>query len=432
MAETILYALIGFIILVFFHELGHFIFARLGKVGVEEFAIGMGHAIVKKKYRGTLYKIGWIPFGGYCKLKGQDDFGPVVITEDKDSFFAKPPYIRFLVTFGGPLFSYIFGIILLTIGLLAQGDFKINYTKISTIPNHPALKNGDEILAVNSEKIKNLEEVQLAMINYNKKEIKLTLMRDGKTLDVPYIPDIDKMQENPDMMHYGNANPIITFVKEDSPASKASIQKGDEVVSINNHSITNELALKYYIQHSPLPLSIKIKRQGQELVKEILPTNVNGRNFLGISFNVPRDLKKYSEKINYGLKDALKNAFNTSLNVVTLSYKGILYLIKGDVSFKDNVAGPIKIFSTMGEAGSKGGFFAFLSFAAFISIALAFFNLLPFPALDGGHMVFSIYEMIFKRRVNPKVVSVLQIFGIVILIGMLIFVSINDIIKMVG
>lgn len=432
MALTIIYALIGFIILVFFHEFGHFIFAKLGKVGVEEFSIGMGRAIAKKRYKGTLYKIGWIPFGGYCKLKGQDDFGPVVVTEEKDNFFAKPPYIRFLVSLGGPLFSYILGVVLLMMGLLAQGDLKINYTKISVSPNHTVLKEGDEILAVNGEKVKTLEEVQMLLINQNKKEIKLSVNREGKIVELNYIPDIEKMAVDPDFMHYGNSSPALNFVKEDSPAAKAGLQKGDEIISLNGHPILNELALKHAIQNSSLPLIFKIKRNNQEISKEVTPTNQNGKNFVGISFVVKRDLSQYTEKVEYSIPQAFGNAANTSLNVITLSYKGIVYLVSGDVNFKDNVAGPVKIFTTMGEAGSKGGFFAFLSFAAFISIALAFFNFLPFPALDGGHMVFSIYEMIFRRRVSPKVASALQIFGIVILLGLMLFVTVNDVVKMIG
>ncbi|HCL56707.1 MAG TPA: RIP metalloprotease RseP [Spirochaetia bacterium] len=455
---TVIYAILGFVILVFFHELGHFFFAKMGGIAVEEFAIGMGKTVWGKKYRGTFYKIGLIPFGGYCKLKGQDDFGPVLVKEDeKDNFFSKPPYIRFLVSFGGPFFSYLLGFVFLSLALFSQGEQRIEATKISVASNHSVLKDGDEILSINGEKIQDWEKLQkMLLIDHNKQSVSVVLKRENKEITISYVPDI----ENRDIILYGKNSPVILDVKNDSAAMKDGVERGDQILSINSSPVTNEQELKYLIQTSPHPLKIVFKRvntlyslfieslfyQNSQSLKRnpeidkilgimilekfITPELSDGKKLLGISFYVPRSLEKSIVHYDYSIPGAFAQGFKDSFNVISASYKGIVYLIRGDINVKENLSGPIQIFSMLGKSGSEGGIFAFIKFAAFISLALAFFNFLPFPALDGGHMVLSIIEMITRKRVNPKVMSYLQVVGISILLLLLVFVSVNDLVKM--
>ncbi len=427
MILTILYALIGFIILVFVHELGHFVFARLGKVGVEEFAVGMGKAIFQKKHKNTLYRINIFPIGGYCKLKGQSDFGPAEVNLDKDNFFSRPPMVRFLVSFGGPFFSYLLGLLFLTFALFFQGETKINTTRISTHPGHALFQDGDEILSIQDKKVSHWQSVEQTLAENHKKELKIVVKRKDQEVIFYYTPNI----ENPDFTLYSHGNPQIKEVLEKSPAQEAGIKAGDQILFINDMAIEDEMDLKYFIQTSSLPLKIKVLRETQTLNFEVGHLNTqNNKRLLGITFHVPRkDLPITQNSYSFGTAFSL--GFKKSFDVISMSYKGIVYLIKGDIQFKENVSGPIQIFSSLGQAGSGGGFFNFLSFAGFISLALAFFNFLPFPALDGGHMVISLIEAIFRKRINVKVINALQIIGITFLLGMILFVTFNDIVKMI-
>lgn len=443
---TIIYALLGFVILVFFHELGHFIFAKIGKVGVDEFAVGMGKALWQKRYKKTLYSIRMLPIGGYCKLKGHDDFGPVKVTAEPDNFFSRPPYIRFLVSFGGPFFSYLLGLILLSFVFFSQGEMRLKYTKISTSPNNSYFMDGDEILKVNGQKVQYWREIETQMIKNNGKKIDLVLKRNGKEVK---IKDYIYKFGSADFTQFGHGDVQALEVIKDSAADKAGIQSGDIILSINNHVVKDEKDLLYWVQNSKqLPLKFKIKRYqnwvsrlveddllkagikdipGIKIIqKDIIPNVKNSKKIVGVYMYLARDLSPYAMKVQYGFHKAVSRAFSQSFDVIFLSFKGIVQMIKGEAEVK-NVAGPLRIFKKLGEAGSEGGVFSFLSFAGIISLALAFFNFIPFPALDGGHMLLALIEIVTGKKVNAKVMTVVQIIGIFFLLGMLLLVSINDI-----
>jgi regulator of sigma E protease len=461
---TIIYALAGFIVLVFFHEFGHFLLAKLGRVGVEEFAVGMGKPIWKKRWKKTLYRINIFPIGGYCKLKGQDDFGPAVISGEKDNFYNRPAWVRFLVSLGGPSFSYLLGFLFLSLAFFYQGDLKIQYTQISTTPNHEYFQDGDRILSINGEKVSDWKALQTQLMKNNNQTIDIRFERSGKTYRVK---NYHYKMEQPEIGLYGNDYPEIIKVLEKSPAAKAGLEPGDVILSINQHPIRDEFDMIHWVQNSSLPLKVQIKRyenlaakladgfrfdffqavfprnamklyesyqqqnpleKTEIITKSLVPDMRDNRKVIGVVQYVDRSfLRNYSKRITYPFPEALAHGFNQSFNVISLSYHGIVQLIQGDMDIQENVAGPVKIFKSLGEAGSEGGFFTFLSFAGIISLALAFFNFLPFPALDGGHMVLSLIEMITRKRVNPKVISVLQFVGILFLLGMLLLVTINDI-----
>ncbi len=496
MILTIIYALVGFIVLVFFHELGHFVFAKIGKVAVEEFAVGMGKPLWKKKYRGTTYKICMIPFGGYCKLKGQDDFGPVRVSNDKNDFYSRPPYVRFFISFGGPLFSYILGFIFLFIALFAQGETKINYTKISVPQKNEILMDGDEILSIEGKETKYWVDIIKGFMENNKTNSKIKIKRDNKIIEVQYTPDF----ENKEIVPF-TKNFLVLDVVKGKPADKAGIKPYDIILevngeiirdyfdlrdNINKHTIVfyyfdifdrNEFVktytspieikilhkekLKFYyfdfsnhkklVEEYEIPIDFEIKK-GIVKSKKINPYVINGSKLIGLGipfggnligyFNKQYingsknkfmmsisgiDLKIPGEKVAYGFGENFTKTFHKSYEMIIINIKGLGQLIKGKLSLEKNAAGPLRIFKILGETGSAGGFIKFLELAGIISILLAFFNLLPFPALDGGHMVISIIEMISRKRVNPKIVSVLQIIGITILLSLLVMVTILDI-----
>ncbi|HOJ49934.1 MAG TPA: RIP metalloprotease RseP [Spirochaetota bacterium] len=453
----IFYALLGFIILVFFHEFGHFIMAKIVGIRVEEFAIGMGKSIVSKNYKGTLYKINIFPIGGYCKLKGQDDFSAKIENFDEDSFYGRPATSRILVAFGGPLFSYLLGFFLLFTVLYFTGETKLNYTKIA-VSSDSLLKDGDEIVEINNKKIDNWQDLQIELLSKARENTSIKVKRDGNLINIEnffYDPSREIIAR------YKKSIPIIINVLKDSPADKVKIRPYTRIVSINNIIPSDEAKLFYAINYSNLPLSIKLeapknifgvivldiidyldyyfdfKRDNiysfiQNFIDfntvSIMPQLSNERKIIGIQYYFREyEIDKYVKKINYTIFESFDRAFSQSFNVIMLSVKGISKIFKGEIDVKSNVAGPLKIFKQLGEAGSYGGIFAFMNFTAIISLALAFFNLIPFPALDGGHIVVNFFEVVARRRPSPKIIGAIQVVGIVILLSLLFIVSINDI-----
>jgi len=453
----ILYAILGFTILVFFHEFGHFIMARIFGIKVEEFAIGMGSPILTKKYKGTIYKINIFPIGGYCKLKGQDDFSSKIESFDENSFYGRPPLQRILVAFGGPLFSYLLGFLLLTAIFYYKGDTQTLYTKVSVMPNS-LLKDGDEIISINQKKINTWQELRLELTSMAKENIKITVKRNGSIVNIDnFVYDINK-----DIItKYKKSIPIVLSTLKDNPAEKAGILPYSRITSINNMIPTDEAKLVYAINYLPLPLKVKCeipkniigvitldimdiiykdkineREKLYPLIKQvvdykelkIVPDTDNDKKIIGIYYYFRDfDKEKYIKKIEYTFIESIDKSFSQSFNVISLSLKGVFKIFRGELDAKSNVSGPIKIFKQLGEAGSSGGIFVFLNFTAIISLALAFFNLIPFPALDGGHIFINLFELITRRKPNPKIIGVIQIVGIFILISLLFLVSINDI-----
>lgn len=448
---TILYGVGGFIILVFFHEFGHFLMAKWGGVGVEEFSVGMGKALWKKRYKGTLYKIGLVPFGGYCKLKGQDDFGPVKPSVEQDNYFSRPPAVRFLISFGGPFFSYLLGFIFLALSLFMQGENKLMLTKISTTPQNAILQDGDLIKAVGGKEVSDWQALQTELLSSNQTGVQVTLIRNGQQIEVTYVPDMEK-------------NELITYhdtvsvnrVEEGFPAQAAGFQKGDQIVFINGKKVNDNLDLIYLVQWETvplvyrtfaralsfgfiselskkmiLPIEVTLKRQENFYTKKLTPRLGDaGQKLVGIDISIQEMIsEKYFVNHPLSITGALGRSFSQSVSYIVLSFKSIIMMVKGRINMRKSGAGPVKIFKTLGQTGSYGGFWSFLGFAGVISIALAFFNFIPFPALDGGHMLLSVIEMITKKRINPKVLSVIQVVGIMFLFGVLIYFTYNDILN---
>ncbi|PKL11877.1 MAG: RIP metalloprotease RseP, partial [Spirochaetae bacterium HGW-Spirochaetae-6] len=246
---TVLYGVGGFIILVFFHEFGHFLMAKWGGVGVEEFSVGMGKAIWKKRYKGTLYKIGLVPFGGYCKLKGQDDFGPVKPSVEQDNYFSRPPFVRFLISFGGPFFSYLLGFVFLALSLFMQGENKLMLTKISTTPQNAILQDGDLIKAVGGKEVSDWQALQTELLSSNQTGVQVTLIRDGQKIEVTYVPDMEKNE----LITYHDTV-TVNRVEEGFPAQEAGFQKGDQIAFINGKKVNDNLDLIYLVQWETVPM----------------------------------------------------------------------------------------------------------------------------------------------------------------------------------
>ncbi len=331
----IIYALLGFSLLIIVHELGHFIMAKVNGIKVEEFAIGMGPKIFSTEGKETKYSIGLFPIGGYVKMMGEEE-----AVYDERSFSSKSPLRRISVIIAGAFMNFLLAIIIFTVFL---NNFGYSLPKVdSLVDNMPAvaagLEEGDKFLEVNGSKVFSADDLTIGINLAKDQPINFLIERNGEKKEIVVTPKL---------------------VEED----------------------------------------------GRE------------RYMIGFAF----------ERVtNPGIVQSFKQSFKETLAVINQTYKSLKMMVTGKVNFKTDVGGPVSIIRMSGEA-AKNGIWNLMYFIAFISINLAVFNMLPFPALDGGWTVLLIIELITRRKVPDKVVGVMNYVGIMLLFGLMIAVTIKDV-----
>jgi len=338
--------------LIFFHELGHYLAAKLMGVYVEVFSIGFGKKLFSFKKYNTEWSISAIPLGGYVKMKGQDDADPTKKSYDKDSYNTKTPLQKMFILFAGPLANFVLAFFLYFI--IALGG-----------PN--AL------------------------------------------------------------------SPVIGEVIKDSPAQKAGLMKNDTILAINAKEISTWKEMADAISASNGSLNIKIQRGGYIEFKTLTPyirTSTNMFNEVIQKRMIGIGSAGVFHKLELNPYEAVLYATNQTLFASSMIFTGLKKLIIGDVPIKE-LGGVISIVKITSDA-TAAGWMSVLFFAALISVNLGVLNLLPIPALDGGHIMFNLYEFFFKKEVSEKIMVKLTIAGWIILLGVMSLGLFNDINRLIG
>lgn len=351
---TILAFIIVLGVLIFFHELGHFLVAKASGVGVLKFSLGFGPALVRKRVGETEYQVAAFPLGGYVKMLGEDpaDRDQLSHIDPRRSFSQKRLPVKAAIVFAGPFFNFMLAVVV--------------YTAIAWA-------------------------------------------------GVPYLL------------------PVIGSVQEDSPAEKAGMVAGDTIRTIAKNPVAGWDDVAKLLQEAGIAGSVEIEvlREGKIFVLHVTPamstgTNIFGeeisRPMIGITAGDATALKRYGPMggIGYG--------FAQCYRIVELTGVAVAKMIRGSISVKESLGGPILIAQVSGQT-FKAGLLPFVSLIAFISINLAIINLLPIPVLDGGHLLLFAIEGITGRPVEGKPREVAQQIGLFILIMLMLFAFYNDIVR---
>ena len=347
----IVYLIIIFIILVFVHELGHFLFARIGGIGVNEFAIGMGPKLISKQRGETLFSLRAVPFGGFCSMVGEDEE-----SEEPKAFNNRPVWARLLTLVAGSTFNIIFAAIILMIIIFSQGEPFTEIEKVeSGSPAYIAgIEKGDTIVSINDTPVK-------------------------KWIDV---------------------NTTISQIITDEVGS-------EKPTEIN--------------RNTDFTIEMKIKRADgtEDTITTPLYINENAEYMLGLTAVSKRTPLFALQSIGYGAE--------ATWNMTKMMYEALGKLITGKGSL-DDLGGVVMIADTVKDSAERG-FLYVVQLTALLSLNLGIINLLPFPALDGGRIVFLIVRQITGKRISDSFEGGFHLVGFVLLIGFMLFITVRDVQK---
>ncbi len=450
MILKILLGLIGLGIVVLVHEAGHFAAALLAGIEVEAFSIGWGPALVHKEIRGIEFRIGAFPVGGYCRMRGEQEFRSALtgkngdIPSEKGTFFGAGPWRRIGVALAGPAGNFLFSIIVLACvwGIGFKGTTLGNkivlasqYESETTYPADKAgLKTGDKIKVIEGKRVTNYQEIQEALAPHAGKQLDMTVERAGASIDLTIVPKLDKETGAGKIGVYFWTDPVVGSIVPGSPADIAGLQSGDKIRAVDGVAIPHSIAFFHAFSSKPRRAAIDFSRDGEEKTTTILVSYDEGGGFdLGLRF---KSIEYHSPKLSF--IGAIEKGFSETWKTFTYSLSGLSTLFKG-VDVTKAVSGPVRLTYMVGEVAQEGfgegigqGFLAVASFLSFLSVALFMMNLLPLPALDGGMIVLFLAEGIRRRPLKAKTFYFFQTAGAIIIFSLLLFSMFGDILFLIN
>ncbi len=423
-------------ILVFIHELGHFLAAKLFKMKVERFSVGFPPRIWGFQKGDTDYCIGATPLGGYVKIAGMvDESMDNEFLEQEPQpweFRSKPVWQRIIVIVAGVVFNMILAFFIYTGLTMNYGKTVVPvenvagiYVSDNSILKEIGFQNNDRIVGVNGNDVEYFNDL-VSGVALTSNNLNYTVIRNGERVNIPMSSSYLDSIKTRGFLDIELILPSITSgIVKGSPADKAGLKAEDQIISINGEEIRYWIQLNTKIKASEEPLEIEVKRGDEVLTFNITPTDDNT-----IGIYPPTLALAGGERIKYSFWGSIEEGYSETRDQTKGILQGFARLFSGDISVKENLGGPIAIANLTKQATESSGWIGFWTITAMLSITLAIMNILPIPALDGGHLVFLIYEGVTRKEPTEKVRIVAQNIGFFILVALMIFVVFNDVIKL--
>jgi len=459
-AESVLRALLFFVITIFvlvsFHEFGHFIAGRIFGIRVPIFSVGMGRRIFGfNKVNGftlgpldpeaelrlednTDYRLSILPIGGYAKLEGMiDETQNEALPEEIQpwEFRAKPWWQKSIVISAGVIMNVLLAWAIFSshnfiYGSEAPATTTVGYVEQGSVSQAEGVQPGDRIVSVDDKPASNWGDVDRVMVQKFGHDFSIHIERNGAIYSVLYrASDLGSLEDAPKrfgLEPVGMTAPVLDSVIPTLPASIAGLKKGDSIVAVNGVTIVGETALMDEVSSHPLkPITIDlVRRVGQRFQPARLTVTPDAKGLIGVmmqsNFTGPR------VELHYGPMAALGLGWSNLWTYARLTVVVISKVIAGKMPIAGVLGGPVKI-AQMSSQSAAGGIETFMLFMAYLSISLALVNILPIPALDGGHLLIILIEAALGHELSQRFKLNFQKVGIAILLFLLIFMTINDI-----
>lgn len=416
-------------VLVFVHELGHFLMARWLGIRVLTFAIGFGPKIVKIRRGETDYAIGIIPLGGYVKMAGQDPDDPQ--SGAPDEFLSRPKWDRFRVLIMGPLMNVALAVFLMTV-VFTRGAAVPAYEDDPVVvgavtAGAPAaragIRPGDRIVRVGRQDVPTWERFYLAIGGRADRQTDLTVVRDGREMSIAVTPAPQTKMDIGDIGILPNVHPRIRAVTAGGAADAAGIKAGDIVTALNGETMVFSAQLTAAIRKHPnQPVTFDVIRAGSPVSIAVTPRKQGAIGIVGVQID------DEVQTIQPGLIGAFALSLKRNVEFAGLIAQTLGGLLTRETS-PSQLMGPVAIAQLSGDYAAAG-WMALAVFMASLSLNLGLLNLLPIPVLDGGHLFIMSLEGLVRRDFSMKVKERLMMAGFILLMGLMVTVVYNDLARL--
>jgi regulator of sigma E protease len=420
-------------VLVFVHELGHFLAAKRVGIKVLKFQLGFNPTIVSFRRGDTEYGIGALPLGGYVKMAGENPED--TRTGRSDEFLSKSKWERFQVLIMGPFMNLALALILTAVVLYQGAEVPVYQDQPPVVgavtPDSPAAKAdiraGDRILTVAGRSVDAWEDFFIAVATKPNREVTITLLRNGTELarQVTPVPPPDSRYEIGDIGVWPDSHPYVPKVTPGEPADRAGIKAGDVILAINGESITLPSQLISIIgRNAEKPITVTVRRQGQRLDVSVIPQRGGCSGVPGENGCIGVGLGEETKTIQPGVFEAMSMSVDRNIEMTRLIFETLWGLLTRQTSPKQ-LMGPVAIAQLSGEQAQLG-WIALLALMANISLNLGLLNLLPIPVLDGGHIFIMGMEGLARRDFSMRVKEKMLLAGFVVLMMLMVTAIYND------
>lgn len=427
--------LLGLSILIVLHELGHYLAARAFGIKVEKFYLffdAWGFKLFSIKYKDCEYGIGWLPLGGYVKIAGMIDES--MDTEALEQpiqpweFRAKPAWQRLIVMLAGVTVNVILGIFIFWMLTFKYGETYVPNDQLrygispGIVGQQIGLQAGDKVVAINGKPLERFDDLRSSDVLMGNST--LTVMRNGEEKQVAVPANILNAVSDYGIDEFvtPRIKSKIGEVNKGGLADKAGLKEGDEILAVNGKEAIYSDQMKPLISESKnKEVTLSILRNNEQLE---IPVKVSNQGAIGLVFDISGLV---TETQKFSLIAALPEGASKAWGSLTDNAKGLTKVVKGEVKANKAFSGPVEIARKL--YGGTWDWIKFWSITGLLSMALALMNLLPIPALDGGHSVFLLIEMIKGKPLSDKFMERAQIVGFVLLATLMVFVLGNDIFK---
>lgn len=428
--------ILGLSILVTLHELGHYLAARAFGIRVEKFYLffdAWGFKFFSFKKGETEYGIGWLPLGGYVKISGMIDE-----SLDKDQlasppqpheFRSKPAWQRLIVMIAGVAMNVLLGIAIFSFNLINYKKEYLPNSEVKGIYSYSlgrelGLENGDKVVAINGKPFERFDDLLSSRIMFG---ATLTVERRGQTIEVIVPDNFYKRFSGQSLNNFIGIGELTYYVKsvmDGEPAAVAGVQPGDTLLSINNVPVTEFEFIRNTISgNKGKSIQLTVKRQSGITHIEV---PVSEKGTIGIAYSAAMHHDPGYQMKKYSFKTAVKFGTSDAFESLVSNAKGLRKIFTGEEKATESIQGPIGIATIYGATWDWPKFWAI---TGLLSMVLAFMNMLPIPALDGGHVIFLLVESITRKKFSDKFMERSQIVGMVILLALMVFAVGNDIWK---